>query len=199
MGASNNEPSWAEYYQKVAHRPPRTLLLQAAERYATPGLAIDLGCGGGIETQALLQRGWQVIAVDQEPAAIDYVTAHFLPRAEERLTTHCATFTDLALPKADLIWAGLSLPFCPPGQFPVLWEHIRSTLRPGGRFAGDLFGTNHAWRQNPALTFLSREQVLAYLHTFEIELLAECEEERPTTFQGMQHWHGFDIIARKPA
>ena len=56
----------------------------------------------------------------------------------------------------------------------------------------------HAWRARDDLTFMSLHQVQAYLHDFEIELLRESEEERPTAFEGMQHWHGFDIIARKP-
>lgn len=34
------------------------------------GHAIDLGCGGGIETALLLKSGWKVLAIDKEPNAI---------------------------------------------------------------------------------------------------------------------------------
>jgi len=35
--------------------------------------AVDLGCGDGTETLALLEAGWTVLAIDREPAAIEYV------------------------------------------------------------------------------------------------------------------------------
>jgi SAM-dependent methyltransferase len=196
MDRSASEPSWSEYYQKVGHRPPRSLLIQAAERFPAPGLAIDLGCGGGIETSELLRRGWHVVAIDQEPAAIEATLARVPAEARDRLTTRCAGFTEVPLPPADLIWSGLSLPFCPPEHFPLLAQKIIAALRPGGRLACDLFGIRHAWRDRAGRTFVTRELVTALLQPCEFELLSEVEEERETAFQGRQHWHGFDIIAR---
>jgi tellurite methyltransferase len=197
MDRSASEPSWSEYYQKVGQRMPRSLLIQAAECFAAPGLAIDLGCGGGIETCELLRRGWRVVAIDQEPAALEAARERAPAEARDRLATSCAAFAELDLPAADLIWSGLSLPFCHPDHFARLWERIVAALRPGGRFAGDLFATRHAWRERADLTFVDAEQVRAMLQPFEVELLSEVEEERETAFQGRQHWHGFDIIARK--
>lgn len=197
MTSSSDERSWRDYYQKVAQRPVRPLLLQAVERFAQPGLAIDLGCGGGIESQELLRRGWQVVAMDQEAAALEAVVVGLSVAEQARLTVQRASFATLTLPAADFIWAGLSLPFCGPTHFPRLWETVTQALRPGGRFAGDLFGVRHAWRENPDMTFLTRAEVESYLQPFVVELLEEREEERQTAFQGRQHWHGFDIIARK--
>jgi SAM-dependent methyltransferase len=197
MTASQSKTSWSQYYQKVATRPPRQLLLQAVERFPSPGTAIDLGCGGGTETRELLHRGWQVIAIDQEAAAFDHLLAHITPLMQPRLTTLCSPFAHVTLPPADLLWAGLSLPFCPPSYFPHLWTQIEDCLRPDGRFAGDLFGVHHVWHDNHDLTFVTREQVEMLLHNFVIEQLEESEEERQTAFEGMQHWHGFAIIARK--
>ena len=162
-------------------------------------MAIDLGCGGGVETRELLRRGWHVIALDQEAAALDSTLGQAPPETRDRLTTQRAAFRSVLLPPADLIWAGLSLPFCHPEDFPRLWEQISTALRGGGRFAGDLFGVQHAWRDDTDKTFVTTEQVQSLLQSFEVELLSESEEERQTAFRGMQHWHGFAIIARKPA
>jgi hypothetical protein len=74
---------------------------------------------------------------------------------------------------------------------------IVAALRPGGRLACDLFGVRHAWRDRAGMTFVTREVVMELLQPCEFELLAEVEEERETAFQGRQHWHGLDIIARK--
>jgi tellurite methyltransferase len=199
MAAAAKSRPWSDYYQKVAQRPVRDLLIQAVERFRSPGVAIDLGCGGGIETRELLRRGWHVVAVDQEAAALDSTFGQVPPEARDRLTTQCTAFSAVLLPAADLIWAGLSLPFCHPEHFPRLWEQISTALRPGGRFAGDLFGVHHAWREDPDMTFVTTEQVQSLLQSLEVEVLSESEEERQTAFRGMQHWHDFAIIARKPA
>lgn len=196
MDRSAPEPSWSDYYQKTGQRQPRALLIQAAERFPAPGLAIDLGCGAGIETGELLRRGWRVLAIDQQPAAIEATLAHVPADARDRLTTRLAGFDEAELPPADLIWSGLSLPFCPPERFPDLMRRIVAALRPGGRLACDLFGERHAWRERAGMTFVTREEVERLLQPCEFELFSEAEEERETAFQGRQHWHGFDIIAR---
>ena len=41
--------------------------------------------------------------------------------------------------RADLVWAGLSLPFCPPTHFDRHWAEIVTSVGAGGRFAGDYF------------------------------------------------------------
>jgi tellurite methyltransferase len=194
---NSENTKWRDYYQKLVKRPPRELFLQALNAFSAPGLAVDLGCGSGIETRELLKRGWQVIAVDQEETAFEYLLPEVVPEHHAHLTTQRASFDEVTLPSVDFIWAGLSLPFCRPEQFPHVWEKITKALRSGGYFAGDLFGVHHAWRDNPAMTFVTMEEVRSLLQPFEIELLREAEEERPTACQGMQHWHGFDIIARK--
>jgi SAM-dependent methyltransferase len=44
---------------------------ELAERYATPGRALDVGCGTGRDAVYLTQRGWSVTGVDATPQALD--------------------------------------------------------------------------------------------------------------------------------
>jgi len=74
-------------------------------------VAIDLGCGDGSETLALLARGWRVTAVDGAAEAIARVRASVAPEHSARLTTVVAAFHELELPETDFVYAGLSLPF----------------------------------------------------------------------------------------
>ena len=48
------------------------MLLAACQRLGAGAgrMAIDLGCGDGTDTLALLDRGWSVLAVDIEPAGL---------------------------------------------------------------------------------------------------------------------------------
>ena len=49
--------------------PPEVIrLVQSGE--LTPGCAVDLGCGTGLNAIFLIRHGWQVVGVDSEPIAI---------------------------------------------------------------------------------------------------------------------------------
>ena len=70
---SQDDNGWKDYYQKLKGRAPRPLLLDVLANYAdmsTHRTAIDLGCGDGTEAALLLERGWNVLAVDGQQAAI---------------------------------------------------------------------------------------------------------------------------------
>jgi tellurite methyltransferase len=170
--------------------------LRVLERFPSPGLAIGLGCGAGVETRELLRRGWQV-AVDQEAAAFEYLLEQVPPRQRAHLTTCCESFRTVTLTKADFLWAGLSLPFCPPEHFTQLWEKNH-----GSRAVWRVLCGGFVWRAarlagEDRTKFRDLEEVRTFLKGFEIEHLVEVEEERPTAFEGMQGWHEFDVIARK--
>lgn len=185
---------WAEYYHRTSDRPPRPLFEDAVARFPAPGFAIDIGCGSGVETAALLARGWRVLALDAEPSAIEHVLAKAPADPSGRLETAVVPLEQVDLPPADFVWSGLTLSFCAPASFDELWTKILNALRPGGRLACDLFGARHVWAKSEGMTTFTRQQVEALIRGLDVEVFQETEGERETAFQGMQHWHGFDII-----
>ena len=104
-----DEATWSDYYEANEGRAPRDQLLDVLATFAEPGNAVDLGCGAGIDTLAMLDRGWTVVAIDAEPEAIERVRR----RAAERpsLETQLSPMEDVDLPPADLVWASYSLFF----------------------------------------------------------------------------------------
>lgn len=161
-------------------------------------VAVDLGCGEGTDALALLDRGWSVLAVDIEDAGLALLRARIPAAWAQRISIVCASFADVGLPPAHLIHAGFSLPFCPPHQFPAVWEQIRRALVPGGMFAGQLFGTRDSWAGDPGMTFQDRSEVDALLDGLEMLELHETERDGQA-FSGPKHWHTYDILAREPA
>ena len=68
------------------------MLLAACQRLGAGAgrMAIDLGCGDGTDTLALLDRGWSVLAVDIEPAGLALLRSRIPPPAR-RIRLLCAS------------------------------------------------------------------------------------------------------------
>jgi trans-aconitate methyltransferase len=190
---------WEQFYANVSGRQPRELLVDVIGRFgAAEGArqAIDLGCGDGTETAALLANGWRVLAIDGEPTAFTHLNAKIPTEAKARLQTQVARFDVATLMPAELIYAGFSIPFCRPQHFGALWDKIVANIVPGGRFAGQLFGVNDTWADNPKMTFFTEEGARTLFTGFEVEHFEEEDEDGQSSV-GAKHWHIFHVIAQK--
>ena len=74
------------YHQPVLAREVVTLLAPKSG-----SLIVDATCGGGGHTEALLEAGANVVALDQDPDAVRHVTEH-LARFGRRITVRHANF-----------------------------------------------------------------------------------------------------------
>lgn len=191
---------WVGYYDEQGEREPRDLLLEALASFGREGrvgLAVDLGAGQGIETAELLRRGWDVVAIDREAEGI----RRLRERAGDvgpRLRTLVSRMEDADVPEVDLVHASYSLPFCPPAAFPALWERIRSSLRPSGRFVGELFGDRDTWASTEDdMTFFQIDAARALFDGLDLESFEE-EESDDEGWGEIKHWHVFHAIARRP-
>jgi SAM-dependent methyltransferase len=194
--------AWEDYYKAIEGRPVRPLFTEAlaflpsARADTRDRVAIDLGCGDGRETLALLERGWKVVAVDAAPEAIALLRGSVPPEDAGRLTTVVGAFHEVELPDADFIYASVSLPFCVPGEFANVWRAITAALEGGAVFAGHFFGPHDSWASTPDMTFHTREELELLFEGFDVHLLRE-EDEDGEAVSGPKHWHLFHVIATK--
>jgi SAM-dependent methyltransferase len=202
VASADHEPSvWPSYYEALAGRGSRPLLRAALERFGpSAGVgrqAIDLGSGDGTETEELLRQGWSVLAIDSEPEAKARLEQRISSELRGRLRIAITGFEDIeALPSADLVYSGVSLPFCRPEAFPRLWKVITSSLAPGGRIACDLFGERDSWADRPTMTFFTRPEAERLFERLQIEEFGEMDEDGEAV-SGPKHWHVFSVIARR--
>ena len=199
---------WAAYYDKTGARPPCETLLFALDRFGSESMAgpvsegrfaVDLGCGSGRDTIELLRRGWRVLAIDAEPAAIDKLTTrNDLPVARD-LTGQVAPFEAAEWPRCDLVNSSFALPLMAPRDFDAVWRRIAGSLNPGGRIACQLYGPRDSWAGRAGMTFHDRAAVDALFEGLEIEMLREEEDDSTTPRGKPKHWHVFHIVARNSA
>ena len=194
--------SWGAFFDGTEGHETRPLLVAALEAAGPPppgGVAVELGCGSGIETVVLLRRGWRVHAMDASPDGV----RRTVERAEraglaEGLTATAAGFEAYDVPPTDLLYAGYSLPFCAPDAFPRVWRDIRGALRPGAVLAVNLFGDHDTWADDPDMNVHTRAQAERLFDGLDVVAFAE-EDEDGESFLGPKHWHVFDVLARNSA
>lgn len=203
----SHDISWDDYNADQQGREPRPSLARALAALGDPSahagplgprVAVDLGCGEGIEVTALLEQGWTVHAVDGEQAALRRLADRTAPELAARLTTHHLPFTGIdALPAADLIHSSYALPYCPPAHFATLWAAVRHALRPGAVLACQLFGPHDDSFGDPEMTFHDEAAVRELLSGLEIVDWKE-EDADGAAYTGPKHWHVFHVVARRP-
>lgn len=159
----------------------------------TTRVAIELGCGRGIESRYLAENGFTVHAYDVDPSVASAMAELAAELPVQHATVDLAEIT--ALPSADLILACAALPFVPRASFDDLWRVLGNALRPGGILAVDLFGDRDDWAGTDG-TFLTRAEVETVLEGFEVLSLEERERDG-ASFQGPKHWHTFQVLARR--
>lgn len=109
--------------------PRHARVLQALEKLVAPGTRVlDLGCGIGITTRALVKMngGAETVGVDLSPALIGKA------RTLSDATFHVADVTELALDKQyDLLCMVDALEHIAPSRYDALWDVFAAHAAPG--------------------------------------------------------------------
>jgi SAM-dependent methyltransferase len=175
---------------------PRPLLVEAVGLVEEKRAALDLGAGALNESRYMLESGFgHVIAIDREPIAKKHLKGFPPDRFEYRV----AMFEDFGFPEQafDLVNAQYSLPFIAADQFLRVFVAIRQSLRPGGIFAGQLFGDRDEWASNARMSFHAVHEARALFSGMKLVSFEEEEADGKTARGTFKHWHVFHVIARQ--
>lgn len=196
---------WEAHYDKIGKEkhPPAHTLSQTFNFISDRDnfkefRAIDLGCGNGVDTFAMLEKGFNVLAIDKDPNSFLHLQKGLNSNLMERLNFQNSSFENLGeLPSADLINASFSLPFCHPHQFEKLWSNIISSTNPEGFFCGHFFGPEDSWSSNNDMTFHNLKTVKMLFKGFELLYFEETAKNGKTLSGKEKFWHVFHVVAKK--
>jgi trans-aconitate methyltransferase len=189
-------PKWDSFYKTTKNRPPRQELLKALLYVKAPGTAIDIGAGALNESRYLLSQGFEVTAIDSEPAVANEARTitgekfHFKPVSYEQFSYPKHHF--------DLVVALYALPFIPPAYFNHVVSDVLGSVKPGGVFVGHMFGKQDEWNDGQSqANFVSEAAAKNFFKDFDI--LDWQEEKGPgqTSDGETKFWHVYHIIAKR--
>ena len=204
--AASAASPYDRYYRDSLTKPPRGELLRGMDAVRSSAQsnrhALDLGSGAGAATRAMLGNagGFNVLAVDEDPAAAQHMHRVLQRYGNGRVQFVPGSISQAPLPPTDLVWAGLSLPYLGPQGFAQTWPRITQAIGPGGVFAGDFFGERHWMKQHPdqgAFVFHDRAQVERLLDGLDLLELNEVDDLFHND-EGSWRTHVFSVVARKP-
>lgn len=191
-----DEKDWREFIRITSGQPAWPRLAGAAALFDAPGEALDLGAGGGRDTEHLLRAGWRVTAVDASPASA--AALRRLPR-QRSLEFVQSRIEDFEPATYDLVNAQFSLPFIAPPRYHAALRRLRGSVRPGGVMAATFFGERDQWNEAGAgINFTTADAVRELFAGWELIELTEVEEDGQTADGSPKHWHVFHVIARRP-
>src|SRR4051812_18225040 len=124
------EENWSAYFKASLDKPLHPLWNEIDKVLPASGVALDFGCGVGTGTLHLLQKGLSVIAVDQEPQALEILRSRLPEGAKAHLVK--AEFQSLGLePESlDVVVAFFSLFFLRFWEHGQVWQRLLKALKP---------------------------------------------------------------------
>lgn len=100
-----------------------------------PARILDLGCGDGVLTQRLIERGYDVLGVDASDAMVRAARARGIEARRE--DGHALPFRE----QFDVVFSNATLHWLTRPDDAI--ESVRNALRPGGEFVGEFGGAGN--------------------------------------------------------
>lgn len=158
----------------------------------TGNTAIDIGCGAGNDTIHLLNNGFKVTAIDNEPQVKELLQNRITD--DKNLEIIIDDFSKVQLHKADLIFANFSL-FFVKKDFNLFLENVIKSINKKGFFVGNFLGPEDDWKKSKAI--VEKEELLNYFSDFKIMYFSEEKYYQDTISKKNKFWHVYTIIAQR--
>lgn len=190
---------WKKYIINTRDSKPRPLTVEGLGYQTETGQALDLGAGNLNDTRFLVEKGFSVTAVDNEPFVAELANELNL----SNIHIVISTFSQYQFPVEyfDFVTSQLSLCFQSQEDFDAVFPKIISSMKSRAVFAFDLFGINDDWNKEnlTGRIFFTDDQVVQLLHREDLVVIKnETKEWDGSTAAGTQkHWHTFQVIVRK--
>jgi SAM-dependent methyltransferase len=167
----------------------RFITFAEKDYFPKSGKALDIGCNKGRESRELLQRGFEVDAIDS--VVVPEIEGHNFHFQKIALQDYV-----IVPEKYNLILAYYILPFLKRKELVIkAINDIRSGLKKDGIAIITLFGNEHEWRDKGHHFFSDLGEAKTLIGEY-IDFV-EQKGLRKTMEGGQAFWHSWDFVIRK--
>jgi SAM-dependent methyltransferase len=192
---------WKEFIEITKNRKPWPLVLEAISYVKSPigKHALDLGCGGGVDTIALSNAGFIVDAIDSEPTASNiFKNNPDISSDSVKLIIKPMEHFDFSNKNYDFVVAWNSLPFIKKEDAMELIKSVINSLNSGGVFVFSVFGENDGFVKEGKACVFYKDELIVLLDGMTPLHFEEIERGGHTASGEIKHWHFFTGIVQKP-
>jgi SAM-dependent methyltransferase len=158
-------------------------LLRFVAQSPRPLATLIPGCGTGYEAACLARAGWDVVAIDFSPAAVEAAQRHLGPWADRIVL---ADFFDYQPPHPlELIYERAFLCALPPRMRPAIAARWARLLPPGGLLAGFFF--TEPTEKGPPFG-IAQDALDVLLHPYFERIADEAVADSLPVFAGKERW-----------
>ena len=185
-----------EFYKATINGVPSILIrkffVNNYDKRIEGNKAVDLGCGSGNDTAFLLEKGFEVTAIDQEEQVREIIENRVLNK--EKLNVIIDDFSKIEISNIDLLLANYSL-FFVKDNFGKFVEKVLNSINSKGFFIGNFLGKEDTW--NNIKSTVKKEEMLDYFKNYNILYFSEEKYYKDTATGKPKFWHVYNIIAQK--
>jgi SAM-dependent methyltransferase len=157
---------YADHHSKLpwAHEHPSAFLDQIVAERGSPGRVLDIGCGGGTDSIYMASQGWDVVALDFIPKALEFTQARAVEQGLTLSTIEADITTWEPIGEFDLVLDHGLLHNMDSVRHAAYRERVIQSISPGGNFVilHWLKRTPDEAQSEMGPTRASREQIKAF-------------------------------------
>jgi len=189
---------WHRFIEATKNRKPVGFLIEAVERLSSAGgLALDLGCGAGVDAKYLAENGFLVEAVDLDKNSI-IQTRNICRGLPVKIIQKDIFDYNVKIDNYSLIISWNTLSFLDKEKAKNVLINIQEGLKTDGLFVFGLFGPEDDWAEKHSeMSFWTAEELKEILSRMEFVKILEEKQKKPGATGEIKFWHLIQGIAKK--
>lgn len=191
-----SENNWKKFIEATKSRQPIGFLIDIVKKGEVSGLALDLGCGAGVDARYLAENGFKVVAVDNNAEAISQAKEVCAGLDVEVVAADVKNF-EIEPEKYSLIVSYNILPFLKKEEAKKVLENIKKGLKKGGLFVFYILGKKDGWNHKKKMSFWDLDEFERFMAGMEIVELYEKRKQEPGATGESKFWNSIRGVIRK--
>lgn len=190
--------NWKNFVQNTKDRKAHKLLTDSLEALGIPkGVALDIGCGPGVDAKYLAEQGFTVEAIDSSEDSVKQ-TRELCKNLN--VTVFQESINDFAIEaeKYSLIFSWNALPYLQKTEAENVLRKSYAGLTKNGALIFTVFGSEDDWVKNKeAESFFTLEEVKNIFAGAEIVKAEEIKEGKTMPDGKTKFWHLLKFVIKK--